>query len=163
MPVADFEMCKKTFNFDSIMCMLSTLLYSCVEFSLHSSSCLCCGLLLESAGQFVNTSKCEPEMFIVSNFSILNLAATNCMAIDIICGVLTECSLWCAVVQGLHTVHRVVIMLFGQQYLLHAGMWGSAFGFQTIVGNVSSAGLAFCSQWEGAGNKEGNELGTFSV
>ncbi|SJL18019.1 uncharacterized protein ARMOST_21590 [Armillaria ostoyae] len=134
--VTDFATCKSTFTYDGVM---------------HT----CCGFLFERHGDFVNTSQCDPDMFTVPKFPVMNLADTNCMAIDIVIGVCTECSLRAVALEGLHNLHRIVIMPFGQQFLFHSGVWGNVFGFDTIVASVSAAGIAFTTRWEVVDKGEG--------
>ncbi|PBK59123.1 hypothetical protein ARMSODRAFT_1073688 [Armillaria solidipes] len=135
--VADFATCKETFNRDSIVR-------------------LCHGFFLKRIGQFVNTANCSPDMFIVPSFLICNLADTNCMAIEVMCGVCTDCSLRRPAMENNHRLHRIVVMPFGQQFLISSAVWGAMFNFQSIVGNVSKAGISFNTRWEGTSkSKEG--------
>ncbi|PBK65050.1 hypothetical protein ARMSODRAFT_1022743 [Armillaria solidipes] len=134
--VTDFATCKSTFTYDGVVRT-------------------CCGFLFERHGDFVNTSQCDLDMFTVPKFPIMNLADTNHMAIDIVIGVCMECSLHAVASEGLHNLHQIVIMPFGQQFLFHSGIWGNVFGFDTIVASVSAAGIAFTTQWEVVDKGEG--------
>ncbi|PBK92373.1 hypothetical protein ARMGADRAFT_1031237 [Armillaria gallica] len=114
--VVDFATCKSTFNYEGVV---------------HG----CCGFLFEHHGDFVNTSKCDPDMFTVPKFPVMNLADTNHMVIDIVIGVCMECSLCAVASEGLHNLYRIVIMPFAQ--------------------HVSSAGIAFTTRWEVVDKGEG--------
>ncbi len=77
------------------------------------------------------------------------------MAIEVMCGVCTNCSLRRPVMENNHRLHRIVVMPFGQQFLISSAVWGGVFDFQSIVGNVSKAGISFNTRWEDSKSKEG--------
>ncbi len=98
-------------------------------------------------GQFVNMSCCSPNMFIVPDqgFKILNLAGSRRMALSVMCGAVTECSLVSSALQGTKSVHRLVVRPLAQQYTQDVVVWGASFWFSTCTASISAGGISFSS------------------
>ena len=115
----------------------------------NSCSHLIRALLFMKSGYFVNPARVAPHVF-VAEFGRLKLADPSSMAMCIMTGIVTDCSI---VSEGCtggpdneKTVHKISIAPFRQEFRRDTTMWGKVLNFDNISCAISTEGISFTTK-----------------
>jgi hypothetical protein len=98
---------------------------------------------------FVNPARVTPEVF-VADFGRLKLREPSSVAVCIMTGIVTECTIvsegWSGGPDNEKAVHKISIAPFRQEFRRDTTMWGRILNFDNISCAISTDGISFTTK-----------------
>lgn len=143
LPSRTFKTGSTVTPFRKLLSLLQNMCVNCVY------SRLVRALLFEKSGFFVNPARVSPDV-LISDFGRLKIKEPSSVAVCLMTGIITDCSIISEGVTGgpdnEKTVHKVSIAPFRQDFRRDTTMWGKILYFDNLSCAISTEGMSFTTK-----------------